>query len=405
MAEAGAPETGHGTQEHVVHEVVGPAFTPLEAGAAIAIGVVSLLIAGELSVLLGGLADEHRLSASGIGLSATFEALTMGVVAGLVGVYLKPRRLRLLGVAATLALALADLATTRVSGIGVLAVRAFCGIPEGLLLWLTIGMIARTETPERWAAVLFTALTSAQLAVATIFAAVILPRFGANGGFVFLAVVSLIGLVIVAFVPDRYAPLPHEGQAGGGSPPLRGWIALAATLIFVSAAGAVGIYLVPLAHQAGLTAGVAQTALSTSLAAQILGGVLATVVAGRVNYFAVFVGSTLASLAAWAVYGFAAPAWLFIASTTLLGFISIFMTPFLLPMTIEADPSRRAAVQSGAAQLLGAALGPFLASMAVDERHSRGALYLGVALMLAGMAVIAWLHFTARAAEAAPAAA
>jgi hypothetical protein len=74
-------------------------------------------------------------------------------------------------------------------------------------------------------------------------------------------------------------------------------------------------------------------------------------------------------------------------------------------MTIEADPSRRAAVQSGAAQLLGGALGPFLASMVVDEHHSRGALYLGGALMLAGMAIIAWLHFTTRAAEAVEAAA
>ena len=64
------------------------------------------------------------------------------------------------------------------------------------------------------------------------------------------------------------------------------------------------------------------------------------------------------------------------------GFFGIFVTPFLVPMTIDADPSRRAAVQSGAAQLLGGAFGPLVASRVVDDAHSRGVLYLGVALAL-----------------------
>jgi MFS family permease len=392
--------TDNPADEHVVHEAFGPSFSGVEAGAAIAIGVVSLLIAGELAVLLGGLADEHRLSASAIGLSAALEAVTMGIATGLAGVFLKPRRLRLLGIGATLVLALIDLATIRLHDNGILAARAAAGIPEGLLLWITIGMIARTATPERWSAVLFTALTIAQLAVATALAALVLPRFGANGGFILLAVVSLAGVVIALFVPDHYPPLPDEGQANGGAPPPRGWIALVATFIFVSSAGAVGIYLEPLAHQAGLSAGVAQTALSVSLAAQILGGALVTILAGRIHYFAVFVVGTVVTLGMWAVYGFAAPAWLFIASTAGLGFVNIFLSPFLVPMTIEADPSRRAAVQSGAAQLLGGAFGPLLASRVVDDTHARGALYLGVVLVLVGLAIIAGLHFTARRAPA-----
>jgi hypothetical protein len=383
-------------EEHVVHEAVGPDIGPVPAAAAIAIGVVSLLIAGELAILLGGLADAHRLSAAGIGQAATVEALSMGLTAGLAGIFLKPRRLRLLGIAATLALAAADVAVTGVHDNGVLIMRALAGIPEGLLLWITIGMIARTETPERWSAVLFTALTAAQLAVAGVFTIAILPRFGVNGGFVFLALVSLAGVGISCFVPDRYAPLPHEAQSIGGAPPLRGWIALAATFIFVASTGAVGIYLTPLAHQAGLNLMVAQNATSASLAAQIPGSALAIAVAGRVRYFTIFVVSSIVALAVWAVYGFAAPAWLFIAATAMQGFFGIFVTPFLVPMTIEADPSRRAAVQSGAAQLLGGAFGPFAASMAVDDRHAHSVLWLGTGLLLTGVGIIAALRFTAR---------
>ena len=84
--------------------------------------------------------------------------------------------------------------------------------------------------------------------------------------------------------------------------------------------------------------------------------------------------------------------------------IGLFLAPFLVPMTIEADPSRRAAVQSGAAQLTGGAMGPLLASRGVGAGSVHGALWLGAALTLAGLAVMAWLHFTSRRAPVAPAA-
>ena len=44
------------------------------------------------------------------------------------------------------------------------------------------------------------------------------------------------------------------------------------------------------------------------------------------------------------------PGWLFIAANAFAGLTSLFLAPFLVPFTIEADPSRRAALQSGAAQ-------------------------------------------------------
>jgi hypothetical protein len=63
-------------------------------------------------------------------------------------------------------------------------------------------------------------------------------------------------------------------------------------------------------------------------------------------------------------------------------------------MTIDADPSRRAAVQSGAAQLIGGAVGPLLASRLVSDQDIHGALWLGASLLLAGLAIVAWLHVT-----------
>jgi len=202
-----------------------------------------------------------------------------------------------------------------------------------------------------------------------------------------------MGVVPALMTPHRFADLPAAARAGG-APPLRGWLALLATLIFVASSGAVSVYLQPLAHEAGLGADVARTANWLSLGAQVAGASVATALAGRVRYFTVFVFSTVGMLVIWWLFGRTIPAWLFIAANTAGGFVSIFLAPFLVPFTIEADPSRRAALQSGAAQLLGGALGPWMASAVVGESEVRGVLLLGAGLILAGLAGVAGLRFT-----------
>jgi len=387
------------SHDHLVHEAMGPAFKPLEAGGAIGVGVTSLLALGVLPVLLGSLVDEHRMSAPDIGLAAMLELLTMGVVTGLAGMVLKPQRLRLIATLATLALVASDLAILWASGPSILVLRAAAGAAEGLLLWITVGMIARTVTPERWAGVFFTNQVLAQLVLAVALAAWVMPRFGANGGFAALAAASLIGIAPALVCPRGFAPLP-TAPGEGGAPPLRGWIALGAILVYMAANGAVSVYLQPLAHQAGLTADVARTALWTSLVAQVAGAAAATALAGRARYFTVFTLSTVVFLGVWYVFGRHSSAWLFIAANALAGLFFLFLAPFIVPMMIDADPSRRAALQSGAAQLMGGALGPLLAYMVVSDRDVRGALWLGLGLMLAGFSVMAWLRFTSAGAQA-----
>jgi len=169
----------------------------------------------------------------------------------------------------------------------------------------------------------------------------------------------------------------------------------------VAAGGAVGVYLQPLAHQAGLDADVARTALWTSLAAQVVGASLATALAGRVSYFVVFIFSSASYLAVWWVLSLHSPGWVFIGANAFVGLTGLFLAPFLVPFTIEADPSRRAALQSGAAQLLGGALGPLLAGLVVSDANVHGALLLGAVMLLIGLAGVAALRFTrARGGEA-----
>jgi hypothetical protein len=382
--------------EREVDEVAGAPFTPLETGSAILLGVIALLISGLLGLLLSALAEEHRLSVPGIGLAAMLEALSTGLVTGLAGIVLKPRRLRLVGALASAGLVVADLATIQASGQSVFLIRALAGIPEGLMLWIAIGLISRTQTPERWAAVLFTGMGVTQLAAASALSAFILPRFGAGGGYVTLAGAAALAVPLAVFLPRQFGASVGTEASVTGPPPFRGWVALFGTLSFAASLSAVGVYVMPLARQAGLSVAVGRTAISVGLACQIVGGALATVLAGRVRYITIFWLCTAVFLTTWVVYAFRAPAALFLAVSGFSGVCGMLAGPFLLPMTIEADPSRRATMQSGAVQLLAGALGPLLASFAVGERDAHGVLYLGGALLLIALAVISGLHWMAR---------
>jgi hypothetical protein len=317
----------------------------------------------------------------------------MGLSTAAMGLIRRPRRLRLIAAGASLTLALLNVVVTLTAGGLLMALRGAAGVAEGVLLWISVSMIARTVTPERWAGVFFTAQTFAQLILALVLALVVAPRFGANGAFLALAGCGILGVGPALLCPSGFAPLPI---AAGESevPPPRGWLALASTLVFVSAGGAVAVYLQPLAHEAGLNADVARTAVWVSLAAQVAGGALATALAGRVRYFTVFIITSLTYVAVWSLFGRALPAWAFVGANALSGLFGLFLGPFLVPMTIDADPSRRAAMQSGAAQLLGGALGPLLASQVVGDSEVRGVLWLGAGLLVTGLAGVAWLRFT-----------
>jgi len=389
-------------QEGVVHEVVGRSLTGLESAGALGVGVNSLLALGVMPVLLGALAAEHRLTDADIGKVAAVEVLTMGVATALAGILLKPQRLKLIGVAGSLLLAIANFATARADATGILAVRGVAGVVEGVLLWIPVAMISRTITPERWAGVFFTAQSFSQLLLAVAFAVWIMPIGGATAGFLAVAICAAAGATPALACPSRLADL-NPGEAIAGPPPFRGWVALGGTLIFVAGGGAVAVYLQPLALEAGLGADVARTALWVSLAAQVAGAAAATAMAGRIRWHTVFLIGSAVSLFVWWLFAQRIPAWLFVGANALSGLAATFLAPFLVPMTIEADPSRRAAMQSGAAQLLGAAAGPALAALAVNGEEVHGVLWLAAVTMFGGLAIVSWLHFTHRAPRGEPA--
>ena len=374
---------------------IGPAPSPLQQAAVLFAGIAGVMFAGVGPLLLGGLQASGRLSAAQLGQAGTVELLAMGIAAAGAGPLFGVRRLRLIAVVCGLAMAGLNYATTRVSGDALTLVRAANGLPSGVLIWLTTAMIVRAPRPERWSGVYLTLQTLAQLGVVAGVSAFVLARFGVDGGFACLAALGLATAVAGLFVPRGFAPLVGAEEEGPrGLPSGRGWLALATAFCFQAFILAAWIYVEPLSRQAHHPEGTAGLAISLSLGAQVIGGGAATVLAGRVSWFWALVGAIAVAMGLLGVFAALPTAPVFLAASAAFGFVWLFAAPFLTPLAIEADPTRRAAVLGSGAALLGCSAGPFLASLVVSDTDVRGALALGAILAAVALAIIGWLHLS-----------
>jgi hypothetical protein len=372
---------------------IGRAITPLEIAAILFVGSVGILIAGLQPQLLGSLVQEGRLTDVELGRAATAELLTTGLTAGIAGGVLKPAGLRWWGAGASLALMAINVAMGGQSHLLVILNRAVAGIAEGIMLWIPVGMIARSTTPGRWAGIFLAVQTLAQFFYSEILPATVMVRRGANGGFYALAVTALVSALVAFLVPKAFDELDGAATSASSNPLNRRAIAALGSVFFFMAA-IVGFwsYLEPISAQAHHGSYVYNTAASLSLFSQVVGAGVASLIAGRISFFSVILASTLINLANFALLATMPGSNIFVAAACVFGFLWLFQMPFQVPMVIEADPSRRAAVLLPGAQLLGMALGPSICSFAIVGADVRGVLAVSAVSLSLAFVIAAWLH-------------
>lgn len=357
-----------------------------EAAVSQGVGVVALLIAGLQPVILGALEREHRLSTAEIGLAATVELMALGVACGLAAAFLKPTNIRLKMLLACLLHAAAMASTILTSGAGVIATRAAAGACAGVMLWLAIGVIARSARPERASGVFVTVQTFAQLVLAAALPATVMPRWGVNGALTCLAVISVLAGLAALAGPKSFVPLPKP--EGGGRLDARSLGGLAAVFLWMAFIVALWVYLEPLAALAGLTPREAGLAVALALGLQVLGGAAATLVGDRVPPARMLLGVGVINALILATLWSGPGRGVFVACVAVFGFLWLFALPFQTLLLIRIDPTRRASMQLGAAQLLGSSAGPLAASLVVGEGPVGKALLLSAACLAVSLALI-----------------
>lgn len=372
-------------------EWIGERPTAFQLGVILLVGVCGVMIAGLQPLLLGALLQEGRITAAQLGHAATAELLLMGAASAYAGARWKAERLRAIGAISSLVLAALNIATLWASGESVTLIRALAGVPSGVLIWITIAMIARSPTPERWSGIYLTIQTLAQFILAAAITAWVISRRGANGGFVALAVLCVTSAVAALALPNRLAPLV-AGSNASNMPNAPGFVALAATFLWMAFIVGVWVYAEPLSLQSGHAPTVAGVAVSLSLAFQVLGGATATVLAGRLRWFPVLLFCALVYVACLLAFAALPSEFLYLVTSGVFGFLWMFSLPFFVPMVIAADPTRRAALLVGGAELAGGSLGPLFASFVVTDADVRGSLGFGAFALALTVAIAVALH-------------
>lgn len=343
---------------------------------AMASGSVALLMLGLQPIVLGEMLGAGRVSLEGVGLVAMAEIVTLGLgvlLGDWLGWLTRVRSLSALACACMMAL---DLLTPWAEGDGQMAlVRAAAGLAEGLLLWVTTAAIVRSGNPARFAGVFFVAQTAAQALLGLVLARWVIAAHGWQSAFWVLAAAGAVPLLLLAGLPARLAPLveAEQGRLRWSLPAVQ---ALAVVFLLMAALGAFWAYAEPLGLRAGLDAQAAQTVIAAALVAQIAGGTVGTAMVGRLGAVRVLAVAALALGAVGAVVHVVAGlgAWFFPLCMAF-AFVWLFMIPFHTALAFAADRSGRVASLMPAAQLLGSAAGPLVASLlVVGDDPSRAAL-------------------------------
>ncbi|MGJ3701215.1 MFS transporter [Variovorax sp. AFSI2.2] len=366
------------------HETLGAP----QVGAALAIGTVALLMVGVQPIALGELVEARKVSLEGVGVVAMGEIVALGVGSLIGDAMLPVARLRLVTIVAALLTVVINLLSALADGdVQMLAARVAAGVPEGVLVWCTTAVLVRTAQPARVAGIFVVVMALGQAAFGMLLAHLIIPGQGWRGVFTALALASLLPLALAFMQRPRLAPLVPPAVSGFRWSPhtLR---PLAVVFLQLAALGAFAAYLEPLGKAAGLDSRSAQTLVAGMLGMQVVGGIAGTAAVRRWPTVASLVGASL-GLAAVTAMTFRLPtggAQHLMLATAAFGFVWLFMQPFQFALTFLTDGSGRLGTLIPAAQLLGSAFGPLMASFVVVGDDASA-----VPLVSAGFAVAAAL--------------
>jgi hypothetical protein len=363
---------------------IGPRPSAIELGAILFVGTIGILIPGVQPIVLGALLEAQHIDLAQLGHASTSELLCMGGGAALAAALLAPRHLRAIGFVTSLVMAAGNWATPYLSGETVTVMRAVTGAAGGILIWVTSCMIARSSTPDRWAAIWLAVQTLAQLLFGFAMSDWAQPLWGAVGDFQMLALGSVIAAAASLLLPRAFVDLPKSEHAtsASGIPSLRGVAGLLVGFLFMMFIVSVWVYYEPIARDAGLSSKVSDNATLLSLGCQVLGATTAAVFAGRLRWYPILIGCAILDLGLVWILGTRPSEALFLIDAAVFGFIWLFILPVEVPMLIEADPSRRAAVLNGGVNLLGGSLGPSIAAELVAPDNMRGALWLAAGCLV-----------------------
>jgi predicted MFS family arabinose efflux permease len=352
------------------------------------LGTVSFMITGIQPVLLGGLAEEGRLSEATLGRVAWVEVSALALAAAIGPRLLRFGSARRTIAAACLALALAN-AVVYISHdtLALILSRVFAGLMEGLLLATANIAITRGRHPQRLSALFLMVSAIPQVAASYLLPATVMPRFGADSGFGLLCALSLVGIAVAFLIGNEIqdAP-PHKPAAQVWTPAVL--IGLCAVILQNAANGAGWEYQARIGENLHFSGKLVGTAIAADLIFQIIGTFAVAWIAWRLPFRVVLLGSCFIQAGILITMGMVHSPFAYIAICALFGMMWLGVNPYQVSLLVALDKTRQVALLLASLQLMGFSTGPLICSFFVSPGNVAGAFSVA-----AGMVLVAFVLY------------
>lgn len=344
------------------------------------IGIAVVLL---LPLLVGSMVDYFNVTEREAGFVATAE-LTGGVVGTLlISLILKKLNWRVAALAGLTILAGANCLSILFNDfISLCIIRSVSGMAEGAILVMAYSAIARVGNQELvWSYIAFGWYAYSILAFYLF--PFIFERWGAQGGYVALAVTNFIAIPFLRWFPAGNESMKKEVSHLNDvsvAPELQNWwavVGIISALLFYVGMGAVWTYLDRIGIAAGISVPIISTALIISSFSGIGGACLsAWIGTGFGRGSALFFGCTVFLFGTFMLMD-ADEFSSYTIAISLMQFAWSFMTPYLLGILTHVDSSGRVIAFATVMQLGGLAAGPFLAALLLSDEGYSSILWLG----------------------------
>jgi len=346
------------------------------------LGTVAFMITGIQPVLLGGLAEEGRLSEATLGRVAWAEVTALALAAGVGPRLLRFGSARRTIAAACVALALAN-AVVYISHdtAALILSRIVAGMMEGLLLATTNIAITRGRHPERLSAVFLMVSAIPQVAASYILPATVMPRFGADSGFGLLCALAVVGIAVAFLLGNEIQDAPPRKPAAQVWTPAV-LLGLCAVVLQNAANGAGWEYQARVGQNLHFTGKLVGTAIAADLVFQIIGTFAVAWIAWRIPFRQVLLGSCFIQAGILITMGRVHTPFAYVAICALFGMMWLGVNPYQVSLLVDLDKTRQVALLLASLQLMGFSTGPLICSFFVSPGNVSGVFWCAAAMVL-----------------------
>lgn len=364
--------------------------------AAMGFGTVVFLGISTAPIILGGLVHAGRLTNEGLGVVATLElvGIAVGAFAGAGGGLMR-ERMAMKSLACCLILAALNWACMGgEGGASIGALRAGCGLLEGLILGAANLILTYSRNPEAMSGYFLGVTTLPQVLAAYFLTGYAVPKFGPAIGFQLMAIASILAAAGALFASSAHIPRPNTERVAARRWSALGLAALFAVVLQNAAVGACFAYIVQLSAQNRVPEAVTGGALAGLQIAAMIGSLLVGVAAHRFSQAIVLTLGCLLQVAVTLAFLYWGAPIGFVVCSAVFGLCWNGLLPFALKLIIKIDPSRHLALFNTPASLTGLAVGPFLASGLVGAHDVAPAFGLAAGLFAAGAGLFTVINLT-----------